>query len=113
GPLIGVGGGPGSGPGYRQVIEQMAAPGVRRDIGPQDVAGPQIALEEPGLAWGLVGRCRGRGSGGPGGEPQKRACGIDVNADRTEEPAVGDEIGNGLVLGKSDNLPLREAADEP
>src|SRR6266480_5519037 len=91
----------------------MTAPGVRRDIGPRDVAGPQIALEEPGLAWGLGGRCRGRGSGGPGGEPQKRACGIDVYADHTEEVTVGDEIGGGPVLGKSDDLPLREAADEP
>src|SRR2546430_10539411 len=91
----------------------MTAPGVRRDIRPQDEAGPQVALEEPGLAGGVVRRCRARGARGPGGGPQKRACGMEVNADQTEELAGGDEIGGGPVLGESDDLPLREAADEP
>src|SRR6266508_5526357 len=89
----------------------MTASRVSRDIRPQDVAGPQIALEEPSLAHGLVGRCGGARS--PRGEPKKCACGIDVNADHAEQLTLGDEIRGGPVLGEADDLPLREAADEP
>ena len=36
-----------------------------------------------------------------------------MNADHAKQLAVGDEIGGSPVLGESDDLALREAADEP
>src|SRR5207249_8644435 len=86
--------------GDRQVIEQVIAPGVRGDISSQDVAGDEIALEQPGIAWEVFGVGRAWGSRGPGGEPQKRACGIDVDADYAEELRVGAEIRCGPVRRK-------------
>ena len=77
------------------------------------MAGDEIALEQPGIAWEVFGVGRAWGSRGPGGEPQKRACGIDVDADYAEELRVGDEIRCGPVRRKANNLALREAANEP
>ena len=73
----------------------------------------EIALEQPGIAWEVFGVRRAGGPWGPGGEPQQRARGIDVDTDHPEELRVGDEIGRGPVPGKSDDLVLREAAAEP
>src|SRR5437762_2797366 len=91
----------------------MIAFGIGRHVRPQDVAGPQIALEQPRLAWGLPERCRDHVAWCPRGEPQQGACGIDMNADYAKEIAVRDEIGAGPVLGNANNLALRKAADEP
>src|SRR6266567_224592 len=49
-PLVGVGDEHIAVRGYRQIIEQMTASRVRGDVSQNNVAGPQVALEEPGLA---------------------------------------------------------------
>src|SRR6266576_1175518 len=91
----------------------MIAFGIGRHVRPQNVAGPQIALEQPRLAWGLPERCRDPVAWCPRGEPQQGACGIDMNADYAKEIAVRDEIGASPVLGNANDLALRKAADEP
>src|SRR6266576_1404565 len=100
-------------PGNRQVIEQMIALGIGGDIRPQDLAGPQIALEQPRLARGLSKRRRDHVAWRPGGKPQQRACGIGMDSDHAKQIAVSDEIEAGSVLGNANDLALRKAADEP